>query len=736
IYVFTVTGEDVFGRKILAYNLYIAKHDPRFNKEIDKKTGYRTHSILCMPIVNYDGEVVGVAQIINKVSGDHAFQPQDIEVFKRYLIFCGLGITNAQLFEMSVQEYKRNQLLLNLARGIFKEQSNLEKLVQKIMLESQELLKCERCTVYLCDNSFTLDDDGTSMTNDVRKASCAKEVSFSKVFDLFAKDGGNIHIPSAIELSKSKNAQIARHVVMTGNFLNISDIELDGKFGKGPFVDEDGFVTKSMLCMPIYNTERQIFGVTQLINKKNGAAFIDSDANIMEAFAIFTGLGIHNCQMYETAVKLMAKQKVALEVLSYHASAGVEESERLENAVIPSVGELKLDRFDFNDLVIDDDETLKCVIALFKDTGIINEFKIPYDVICRWTCSVKKNYRPVTYHNWRHAFNVAQSMYTMVFTGGLSPVFSKLDLFCLLVGCLCHDLDHRGTNNAFQVKAASPLAILYSTSVMEHHHFDHCIMILNSEGNNIFGGLSPDVYRQAIKGLEHAILSTDLALYFRKRGEFKEMLSNGPVDFHETPQKDLLIAMMMTACDVAAITKPWEIQQSVAQLVANEFFEQGDIEKKEFGEKPVAMMDREKKEELPKMQVGFIDAICIPVYQMFAELNPKLSPMYDGVVNNRNNWQSLADSIQHERESEAEIKVKNSETSKNTSKAADNSENGSTKRKNPGTEVNQKTPKTSSSNETQMNLKNQGKHDLAKKKKFDHNDSKKGNKKTKICSLQ
>lgn len=44
---------------------------------------------------------------------------------------------------------------------------------------------------------------------------------------------------------------------------------------------------------------------------------------------------------------------------------------------------------------------------------------------------------------------------------------------------------------------------------------------------------------------------------------------------------------MMTACDVAAITKPWEIQRSVAQLVANEFFEQGDIEKKEFGEKPV-----------------------------------------------------------------------------------------------------------------------------------------------------
>ena len=59
-------------------------------------------------------------------------------------------------------------------------------------------------------------------------------------------------------------------------------------------------------------------------------------------------------------------------------------------------------------------------------------------------------------------------------------------VFGLLVACLCHDLDHRGTNNAFQSKVVSPLAILYSTSTMEHHHFDQCVMILNSAGNNIF----------------------------------------------------------------------------------------------------------------------------------------------------------------------------------------------------------------------------------------------------------
>lgn len=50
-----------------------------------------------------------------------------------------------------MQEYRRNQILLNLARNIFEEQNNLECLVTKIMTEAKELLKCERCAVYLLD---------------------------------------------------------------------------------------------------------------------------------------------------------------------------------------------------------------------------------------------------------------------------------------------------------------------------------------------------------------------------------------------------------------------------------------------------------------------------------------------------------------------------------------------------------------------------------------------------------
>lgn len=44
---------------------------------------------------------------------------------------------------------------------------------------------------------------------------------------------------------------------------------------------------------------------------------------------------------------------------------------------------------------------------------------------------------------------------------------------------------------------------------------------------------------------------------------------------------------MMTACDVSAIAKPWEVQHRIAKLVADEFFDQGDLEKMQLKEQPI-----------------------------------------------------------------------------------------------------------------------------------------------------
>ena len=54
----------------------------------------------------------------------------------------------------------------------------------------------------------------------------------------------------------------------------------------------------------------------------------------------------------------------------------------------------------------------------------------------------------------------------------------------------------------------------------------------------------------------------------------------------------------------------------MAELIASEFFEQGDIEKRELNMKPNDVMDRENSAQLPRMQIEFIDAVCMPVYEV------------------------------------------------------------------------------------------------------------------------
>lgn len=54
-------------------------------------------------------------------------------------------------------------------------------------------------------------------------------------------------------------------------------------------------------------------------------------------------------------------------------------------------------------------------------------------------------------------------------------LFQQLALF---VASLCHDLDHRGKNNKFMLESESPLAHMYSTSTLEHHHFNQTVVIL------------------------------------------------------------------------------------------------------------------------------------------------------------------------------------------------------------------------------------------------------------------
>ncbi|XP_077993000.1 dual 3',5'-cyclic-AMP and -GMP phosphodiesterase 11A-like [Glandiceps talaboti] len=618
-------GEGVVGRVAESgkgTNIPNTEKDQSYEEEFHQSGVYQVKSLLCLPIKKSEDEVIGVVEVVNKSPDGGAFNRDDEKLLETYLTFCGIGITNAQVFRNYMKEYDRNRALLEVVHDLFEEQTSLENVIQKVMQRAQSLLKCERCSVILL------------------KDPTEAEVTFTKMFEMTTSMNGHSNTTYSTGEVKLING-IMQHVAETGDKLNIRDAQSDPRFNP----DHDrasGFRTRSILCMPIRDNRFRIIGVAQIVNRTDGHAFDENDEQLFEAFTIFCGLGINNTIMYNEMCKAVAKQKVALEVVSYHASSTQYDVEKLQESVIPESNLLQIDSLEFDDFSLDPDKMLKASIRMFIDTHMLHKFNIHYETMCRFILTVRKNYRKVAYHNFRHAFNVQQVMFAILQASCLKDILTEVEQLALLVGSICHDLDHRGTNNAFQLKSHSSLSQLYGAkATMEYHHFNHAVMILNSEGHNIFANLTSEQYTEVMKLLKHAILATDLAQYFKLRNNFITIVDNSKYDWKLKEHKDLLRGMLMTACDVGAITKPWDIQKRVVELVTKEFFEQGDKERKELHIEPNVMFDRSRKDELPQMQVGFIDSVCIPLYLAFQKIDIKLGVMLQGAKSNRLKWQSL-----------------------------------------------------------------------------------------------
>ncbi|MCH8240322.1 MAG: GAF domain-containing protein, partial [Proteobacteria bacterium] len=98
-------------------NIPYAYADLRFNPSFDKKTGYFTRSILCVPVVNKNGKTIGVTQVLNKKSG--AFSYEDETRLKAFTAQVSISLENAKLFE-DVQNMKNynESILESMTNGV------------------------------------------------------------------------------------------------------------------------------------------------------------------------------------------------------------------------------------------------------------------------------------------------------------------------------------------------------------------------------------------------------------------------------------------------------------------------------------------------------------------------------------------------------------------------------------------------------------------------------------------
>ena len=98
-----------------AINIPYAYADMRFNPAFDKRTGYFTRSIVCVPIVNKNGKTIGVTQVLNKKGGP--FTPEDEKRLKVFTAQLAISLENAKLFD-DIQNIK------NYNEGVLQSMSN------------------------------------------------------------------------------------------------------------------------------------------------------------------------------------------------------------------------------------------------------------------------------------------------------------------------------------------------------------------------------------------------------------------------------------------------------------------------------------------------------------------------------------------------------------------------------------------------------------------------------------
>ncbi|MBD3883213.1 GAF domain-containing protein [Phormidium tenue FACHB-886] len=265
-------------------NIPDAYSHPLLNREVDQQTGYRTRNVLCMPVFSTKNRVVAVVQLLNKC-GEQPFDQTDEQLFRDFAESMGIILESCNSFYIAARNQRGAAALLK-ATASLGQSLDLEKTLSAVMTEAQNLMQADRSTLFL------LSDDGNELWSKVAKA-----------------DGTTL-----MDLRIPVDRGIAGYVASTRQILNITNAYEDPRFD--PTVDEQtGYCTRTILCMPVYNSAGALIGVTQLINKQQGT-FTPSDEEFMCAFNIQAGIALENAQLFERVLLEKQYQKDILQSLS------------------------------------------------------------------------------------------------------------------------------------------------------------------------------------------------------------------------------------------------------------------------------------------------------------------------------------------------------------------------------------------------------------------------------------
>ncbi|XP_072541628.1 high affinity cGMP-specific 3',5'-cyclic phosphodiesterase 9A isoform X2 [Salminus brasiliensis] len=266
-------------------------------------------------------------------------------------------------------------------------------------------------------------------------------------------------------------------------------------------------------------------------------------------------------------------------------------------------------------------EMLSCLEHMYHDLGLVRDFNINPITLKRWLLCIHDNYRNNPFHNFRHCFCVTQMMYSMIYLCNLQEKFSQVDVLILMTAAVCHDLDHPGYNNTYQINARTELAVRYNDiSPLENHHCAVAFQIFSQPDCNIFSNFDAEAFKQIRQGTITLILATDMARHGEILDSFKQKVDS--FDFTNEEHVTCLKMVLIKCCDISNEVRPMEVAEPWVDCLLEEYFMQSDREKAEG--LPVApFMDREKVTK-PTAQIGFIKFVLIPMFETVMKLFPQI----------------------------------------------------------------------------------------------------------------
>jgi adenylate cyclase len=249
------------GKAVIIHDVYA---DDRFNRDIDTRTGYRTRTLLCVPMRNKKGDVIGVTQAINKREGQ--FDAEDQHLLESLSSQAAAALDNARLFEKVERAQREEAMILDVVSSIASE-IYIDPLLEKILAAATQLLGADRGALFLYDS--------------------ATEELYSRVV------GG----AKVKQIRFPANAGIAGECFTFGATISIPDAYSDLRFN--PDVDKGtGYRTQNILCMPIATKGGNKVGVMEILNKKEGP-FTLTDQKRLEALCAQAAVSIENAQLFE-----------------------------------------------------------------------------------------------------------------------------------------------------------------------------------------------------------------------------------------------------------------------------------------------------------------------------------------------------------------------------------------------------------------------------------------------------